>query len=174
MEDLLAHVCADLAGSSTVCEKQAKEMLPLVIKMLTTFTPQEVCEILRACDSGRMYRSMLLSYDARAAEANFFTCKVCETVMKIVNGLLSSHRTQATVAAALKKACGLVPLGMGGLCRRIVGPFSKELIHLFLENASPRTICSAIHMCRVFEESFVEKTCETCSSPFSWVHDDGV
>uniref|UniRef100_A0A3Q1GNF9 Saposin B-type domain-containing protein n=1 Tax=Acanthochromis polyacanthus TaxID=80966 RepID=A0A3Q1GNF9_9TELE len=81
-------------------------------------------------------------------------CTVCETVIKTVEGLLSKQRTEKAVADALKKACHMLPFGMGGLCETMVDKYSKELIHLLLENASPRTICSAIRMCQLFEKSF--------------------
>lgn len=175
--DLLVHVCAELPGSPTlpkICEKQVKKMIPLVIKMVTTFVqPEQVCETLKACDSSKMYK--LHSYYARTPEADIITqnkmgmCSICENIIKTVENLLPIHRTEASVAKALKKACHMFPITIATVCDEIVEKYFKQVVDLILEDAGPRVICIAIHMCGLFKE---QEKCETCSLPISGIHDD--
>lgn len=178
--DLFVRVCADLPVSSTLsktCEKQVKKMIPLAINMVIIYIqPEEVCAMLKACDSRKMYKPV--SYYVRTPEEDITpeekflgTCTACKKFIRTVEGLLPIEKTKEIVAEALKNACSALPFGKSDICHAIIAKYFNQVVDLLLKEAAPRVICMAIHMCGLFREPFVDQ-CETCSPLFSGVHDD--
>ena len=67
--------------------------------------------------------------------------------MRELDKMLEKNSTQAEIEAALEKVCSFLPSHIRKECDEFVEKYSKEIIQLLVEGASPTVVCTLLKLC---------------------------
>lgn len=155
--DGIESVCSHLPGpAAKLCKDEVEKMLPIVINFMTAIVkPAEVCKVLGLC--GTCDKQEMLQYLIKEALQDAMTsenvqetsqCSICILVLQTLENLLPKERTEGAVLKLLEEICHLVPHSYRDQCEAVIGTFGKTVLDAILGHATPKAICSLIHLCQ--------------------------
>ncbi|XP_034048747.1 prosaposin [Thalassophryne amazonica] len=154
------HLCDLLPPSvAKACKDEVEKILPLVMNVISQFLqPDEICKIIGLCGStGENLLSPHLKEALKAVrrlEKVHATgqCTICIFLIKTLEDMLPKERTESALIELVQKICVILPEAYRNECETIIGKFGKTVLDEILHYASPRALCSLMHMCMTQEE----------------------
>ncbi|XP_058472955.1 prosaposin isoform X1 [Solea solea] len=154
------RVCDLLPGPSTAakfCREEVEKMLPLAIAFITSAVkPEEACKIMGLCQSCDKQEKMLSYFVKEALQAAVTSdnkqptthCSFCVFLLKTLEDLLPKERTEALVMKLLEEICKIMPAPYQDQCEDIINKVTKTVLDAILSFATPKTICTLLHLCK--------------------------
>ncbi|XP_054613478.1 prosaposin [Dunckerocampus dactyliophorus] len=163
----LGNLCDHLPGKASMiefCKEEVDKILPVAISFLTVVAkPQDICRIIGLCSSND--KQEMLSYSVNEALQAAMTgdngkptspCAFCIFFVKTLDDLLPKERTEEAVVKLMEDICHILPASYRSQCEVFIGRFSKTVMDAILSYATPRAICTLIHLCQNQEGPLID------------------
>ncbi|XP_077999575.1 prosaposin-like isoform X3 [Glandiceps talaboti] len=161
IENALEQLCSALPASiSDECTTLVKQYFPLIIQLLDTMTPDDVCKALGLCSSTKS--PLVLK---KTPLKNPTTCAVCELAMNYIDGFIDQNSTASEIIAVLDKVCSALPSSLGTECTALIDEYGPEILKLLVQQLDPKQVCSELGLCTAQKVKVAVKdstTCEVC------------
>ncbi|XP_035464011.1 prosaposin [Scophthalmus maximus] len=169
MIDGFESLCDHLpAATARLCREEVEKMLPMAISFITgVVDPAEVCKIIGLCGSCDKQEKMLSYFVKEALQAAVTTengqpatqCSFCIFLLKTLEDLLPKDRTEAVVIKLLEEICHIVPRTYRDQCEGVISTYGKMVLDAIMRYATPKAICSLIHLCKGQEAAALADPC---------------
>ncbi|CAG5121767.1 unnamed protein product, partial [Candidula unifasciata] len=145
LQNLIKSVCAKLGAFAQMCDILADEELEHLSELIATeMEPDVICEELKLC--GQPEQKAVQSSFPIGADA---ACSVCEMIFLAMDHAIGSNTTQEKLEKLLiDDFCNRLPAPINGQCRDFVTKYSSQLIHVFVNDMDPKSICSMLGLCK--------------------------
>jgi saposin len=120
------------SDAQAYCIQEVKAEGPQLIKMFTSETPQEACELLGLCTAEE--------------EVGDTMCSICELVVNLVEEYVAENATQSEIEQDLDQMCSLIP-GYSADCLALVKQYLPQIIQWVVNKEDPLTFCSETGFC---------------------------
>lgn len=107
------------------------------------FTPEQVCQELGLCSSGR--GKLVATRPIKVASDE--TCTYCTTIVQYVYDALQDQKTEEMVKQALDEVCNLFHGDRRQECVNMVNTYFEIIVSLILQDFTPQQICQTIGLC---------------------------
>jgi saposin len=137
-------ICTKLPNSiSKQCTKFVEQYADLIITLVDTVPPKEICAQMGLCPasktiSGPLKSSLPVSDDPQ--------CVVCEFVMTKLENELKDKSTRDEIRAAVEGICTKLPNSISKQCTKFVEQYA-DLIITLVDTVPPKQICSQMGLC---------------------------
>ncbi|KAH9498380.1 hypothetical protein Btru_008134, partial [Bulinus truncatus] len=140
IESALDKVCDFLPSSlSSECQQFVESYAPMIIQLLKTLKPQQICTALGLCTK--------VTTSTPYSKASGSSCALCEFIMTEVDTYLGENSTEAEIEEALDKVCDLLPQTLKSECDSIMEQYGPIIFSMLVKKMDPKTVCTAIHLC---------------------------
>merc|ERR1719324_11878 len=75
------------------------------------------------------------------------TCSLCEFVVQVTEGYVTSNKTEAEILKFLETACTQIPDPYGSQCSAIVKAKGPEIIEYIAKKENPEVVCEQLTLC---------------------------
>ncbi|XP_074020418.1 granulysin [Numenius arquata] len=75
-------------------------------------------------------------------------CSLCTKILKQIKAMVGDDPDEATVEAALGKACQALGKQLGRVCKRLVKKYREEISEALQNGDQPQDTCAAIGFCK--------------------------
>ncbi|XP_062926876.1 prosaposin isoform X2 [Mobula hypostoma] len=151
--DALIKVCSILPVTvKSECEEFVNVYGKAVEELLLQeLDPVLVCRVIGLCKQAE--ETALGSQKAKPEQLQSGAlCKICKTMVQMLDTLLEKKRTVAEIEAALDKVCSLLPEPMQDECDDLVAQYGALLIQVLLQSLDPDFVCKNIGACTEVKE----------------------
>ncbi|KAJ8005641.1 hypothetical protein DPEC_G00120040 [Dallia pectoralis] len=186
MENPLDALCQRLLGEEAIshCRSQVQRFLPDAHQFLNgLLKPDETCMVLGLCAfrSERKVPEQLpptftdldlsnavldSGTDSRVDAHIGPTCTFCVYILKKLESMLPTERTEEAVVKLMGEVCDLLPASYTEQCNDFINKYGKEIIEFLLSSAAPHTVCVLLHLCLFQEnprwENSLPTDCDSC------------
>ncbi|KAM9359957.1 surfactant protein Bb isoform 2-T2 [Symphorus nematophorus] len=164
------------------CDSQVKTYLPKVLLQTPGhLKPAETCMVFGLCAAHKEDGLLKLPHRAtnkedrpnselgtknNAHELFNPACTLCLLVIKKLENLLPTNKTEDALMKLMGEVCELVPQTYKEECDDFVAKYGTEIVEFLLSSAAPHTICALLHLCWFEEQTvpgvFLPSDCESC------------
>jgi len=166
------NICSKLPSSfSKKCTKFVDQYGDLIISLIDTVPPKELCSQMGMCPAQKIARVPL----QKAVEAPKFgddpQCVVCEFVMTKLEEELKDKSTQDEIRTAVENICTKLPNSISKQCTKFVEQYANLIISL-IDTVPPKEICSQMGMCPAQKKKVTMLGANECTyGPSHWCSD---
>uniref|UniRef100_A0A4W5S1I4 Surfactant protein Bb n=1 Tax=Hucho hucho TaxID=62062 RepID=A0A4W5S1I4_9TELE len=93
-------------------------------------------------------------------------CTFCVYLMKKLESMLPTERTEDAIVKLMGEVCGLLPASYKDKCDDFIKKYGKEIVDFLLLSAAPHSICALLHLCLFQETPSMEmplpSDCDSC------------
>ncbi|CAO1419314.1 unnamed protein product [Diamesa tonsa] len=157
IENALSKLCNHLTDKlkSQCTQFVVKYSTEIIEMIIANFTPQEICTYLKLCSDEHKPVSIEIegSNENDLYELidepieNVAECKLCVTVLEIVEGqLINKKKTKEEIRHELEKSCDKMKR-FSGKCKKFVDKYANQVVDLVFKGLQPKVICSMIMLC---------------------------
>ncbi|XP_010895677.2 surfactant protein Bb [Esox lucius] len=184
IQNTLDALCHRLPGveAESRCIYQVQMFLPEAHQYLTgILKPVETCMVLGLC-AVHPERSVpeqlpptftdmdlsknILNSGTSSKVQGGPTCTFCVYILKKLESMLPTERTEETIVKLMGEVCGLLPASYTDQCNDFINKYGKEIVEFLLSSAAPHSICVLLHLCLFQEipstESSLPSDCDSC------------
>jgi saposin len=154
LNSTLQSLCKEIPVVSSECQAVVNEYLPLLIGVITSMSPQDVCYDLRLCSSQGMHIHQTPPLFRKLAAQGVITCDICKVVTTEILKLLQTTSIQDKVTNEVENLCGLLPSSVSGECKEAAEEYLPEIFQL-ISSLDPAEFCSFFGICS--SDSFLLK-----------------
>ncbi|XP_054466952.1 surfactant protein Bb isoform X2 [Anoplopoma fimbria] len=179
--DTLHALCQRLPKEqASKCDSQVKAYLPKALHQTHgQLKPGETCMVFGLCAGHKEELLKLPDHttdtDASGSALGSATrsqgqfnpaCTLCLYIIKKLETLLPTNRTEDALMKLMGEVCDLVPQSYKDRCDEFVEKYGTQIVEFLLSSAAPHTICTLLHLCLFKEqpapELFLPSDCESC------------
>lgn len=153
-QDML-NICTSLPKHvSTNCKQFVNKYADLIIKLVSTMPPKEICAEINLCVTNQHIDEEVSSRHAMetlppALEARYADtpqCVLCELVMTRLETELKNKKTQDEIRTTVLNICSKLPKTVTTSCKQFVNQYADLIISL-VSTVPPKEICGEINLC---------------------------
>lgn len=151
-----------------ICVQYVNNNGPLIIALLETQDPQNVCTLMQACDSSglrataplprevtdivRALGSLMVSSTCSAQPAALGlpttqNCEFCKVAVMEIHDKLEEPAFQQALVAYAKQACSSLGKDFSDQCAMMVDQYAPLVFAMLEDQLQPEKFCEEIHMC---------------------------
>lgn len=123
------------------CDKFIEKYGDLIIAMVETVPPKEICKKLGLCP-------MQQSYNKRTVDPQ--KCILCETIVKQLENQLIGKKTTEQIKLEVEHICQILPDSIKVSCNQFIEKYGNTVVDLLLM-VQPKEICQRLEICSAFE-----------------------
>jgi len=140
IEAAVANVCKNLGPLSDICQNIADNELEKIIGWLQNGeNEKQICDKLKLCSS--------VSVSEEPVPEQGFACPVCETVVKLVSGLLA--KDEPNIEIKVNDLCkNLGPLSI--ICQNLADKELENIVQWLQNGENEKQICEKLKFCSSF------------------------
>lgn len=164
------------------CDSQVKTYLPKVLQQTPGhLKPAETCMVFGLCAAHKEEELLKLPHHVTNEEDTSSSavgtahngqelfnpaCTLCLLIIKKLENLLPTNKTEEALMKLMGEVCDLVPQSYKDECDDFVAKYGNEIVEFLLSSAAPHTICALLHLCwfkeQTVPEAFFPSDCESC------------
>lgn len=131
------NICKQLPKTiSADCTKFVDQYADLIISLLDTLPPKEICAQMMLCGPARL-----------ASEAEVVECAVCHGVVQALDTILEDPKIDDDIDNIFEKACNKLPAKYNKKCSNLVEIYGPSILNLLKSVTQPDKVCIEIAMC---------------------------
>ena len=154
INDTLQSICKQIPVVSSECQVIVDEYLPVLINVISTMSPEDVCSDIRLCSPENMHIHQTPPFLRKLAVQSGVGCEICELVTTEILKLLQDESIQEKVTDEVNMLCDLLPSSISSDCTEVVKEYLPEIFKL-LASLDPTELCSFFGLCS--SDSFLLK-----------------
>lgn len=147
IEDTVRNICNKLPKTvSAKCTKFVNDYGSLIITLIATTPPKELCTEMQLCSGGAKVES----------KTEVIECAICHASTQALAKILDDPTNEHNVENVIEKICPKLPAKYYERCITIVESYGQSMINI-ITKGELQTVCSQIGMCFPDEyQSFVQ------------------
>ncbi|XP_076018815.1 prosaposin [Genypterus blacodes] len=167
--ELIEQQCDHLGpGLAEMCKEYIGQYAPKFLDEFMSMEPKDLCCRAGLCDAVKKSIPLMTLQAAKAVPASKMfpatrveatpakpmvrtrdspKCAICEFVMTKLESMLEDQTTEEEVVHAVQKVCSLLPASVEAQCKDLVEAYGRAIIELLIQQADPKTICTALALC---------------------------
>uniref|UniRef100_A0A6B2EIA5 Putative saposin n=1 Tax=Phlebotomus kandelakii TaxID=1109342 RepID=A0A6B2EIA5_9DIPT len=144
VKQAVESVCERLPKKiSQQCDEFVNRYAEVILSILATAPPSEVCKRLGLCGSP----SIELPPHYIEGRKEVIECAICQSVIIEVDKMLSDPKFEKDVEKMGNKVCSILPSKFYKECKDMVDIYGQSMINLILAKSEPEKVCEKIGMC---------------------------
>jgi len=147
IEDTVRNICHKLPKTvSDKCAKFVDDYGTLIIALISTTPPKELCTQMQLCSGTAKIES----------KVEVIECAICHASTQALAKILEDPANERTVDNVIDKICTIIPSKYYERCISLVESYGQSMINI-ISKGELQTVCSQIGMCFPDEyQSFVQ------------------
>ncbi|XP_041363573.1 prosaposin-like [Gigantopelta aegis] len=157
------NICSLLGSFQAKCKEAVETYAAVAFDILANeLDPKTVCSAIGFCNSTK-HQSKLhrVSLGSSLTHVNAIPrvvqpvqkkvsgpeCALCEFVLKEIDEMIGSNRSEAAVEAALDQVCDILPQTISQECKDFIATYGRAIIQLLVQELDPKKICTILGLC---------------------------
>ncbi|XP_071247460.1 prosaposin isoform X3 [Salvelinus alpinus] len=138
----------DICSRAEFCSAEVKSSVPMMNLVAAKAVPAVKLVPATKLDAVKPAKNMVHALSSPQ-------CIACEFIMKEVESMLGDEKTEQDVVRVLEKVCLVLPPSLSAQCKDLIESYGKVIIELLLQEADPKTICTAVGLCQDASRAFI-------------------
>lgn len=153
------------------CAKNIVPRIPTIVGLIAKkSSPLKVCQSLRICKNKTKTFGEKLIAEKKGKGGNPYhgkgiNCAICENVVNVLEGALTSNVTLERLQADLTKTC--TTLGINTWCQKVFLPKLSGIFEKLKNKVPPSDVCKSIKLCRATRRNPFPANLAVLQSEFS-------
>ncbi|PAA73160.1 hypothetical protein BOX15_Mlig011638g1 [Macrostomum lignano] len=165
------RVCNLVPAEKDKCIRAVTEYGPIIFQLLASeLDPNTVCQALGACGKTD---STAAPRRARIGPQ----CVLCEYIIRELDQMLGSNRTEEAIQSALESVCSIMPQTLRTDCDAWVRQYTPIVLQLLSQDLNPAMVCSVMGLCAGDSERLLSSStvlasttgCDICQTVILYV-----
>ncbi|GFN91862.1 proactivator polypeptide, partial [Plakobranchus ocellatus] len=146
IRSLLNQTCKYMGQFKELCGVMIDEGLQYVFEIIASeMEPEVVCEKLHLCPGEGQKTMEKISAD----EANWgIECALCEFVMREVDKMLLSNKTEEAILKILDEVCTRLPPSISQQCEELLNKYKADILKILTKELDPKSVCTMLNICK--------------------------
>jgi saposin len=133
----IENICKKMPKSiSADCTKFVDQYADLIISLVDTVPPKEICAQMMLCGPARL-----------ASEAEVVECAVCHGAVQALDTIIADPKIDEDIDHVFEKACNQLPAKYNKKCSNLVEIYGPSILNLLKSLTQPDKVCIEIAMC---------------------------
>ncbi|XP_074648494.1 prosaposin-like isoform X2 [Tubulanus polymorphus] len=153
------ELCTRLGPEQQACDSLVDQYGNLIFQLLANeIDPEQICHAIGLCTTATKSSSNTVmaqlppktpaqSPKKPKAVKTSAECVMCEFMVGELEKLLGDKRSEAAIAEALDKVCGLLPATVTDECKQLVQIYTPMIIQYLLKGMTPDQLCVEMRLC---------------------------